>query len=76
MRLIPQHALYGQGSKLGISRATLYRLLKDPAFPRPVTLMPGGRPQYVESEIDDYLQRVAQRRVDPAAATKSDERAA
>ena len=47
--------------KLGISRATLYRLIEsDDDFPKPVRLR--GFPMFFADEVDAYLDRLAETR--------------
>jgi len=42
--------------KLGVSRATLYRLRKDPGFPAPAYLT-SRLPRWVETEIDRWVEQ-------------------
>lgn len=56
-------------SKTGYSRSTIYARIDpnsdyyDPEFPKPIKLGTGPNPPvgWVESEIDDYLQRLIER---------------
>lgn len=41
----------------GISRTTLHRLLTRKAFPRPIELSDGGRPAWVISELDEWIEQ-------------------
>ena len=46
----------------GISRTTLHRLLTKDVFPKPIQLSEGGRPAWVISELDEWLdQRIRAR---------------
>jgi len=46
----------------GISRTTLHRLLTKGVFPKPIQLSEGGRPAWVISELDEWLdQRIRAR---------------
>ena len=46
----------------GISRTTLHRLLTKGVFPKPIQLSEGGRPAWVISELDAWLdQRIRAR---------------
>jgi prophage regulatory protein len=46
----------------GLGRSTIYRLVKDGMFPRPVPLLGPHATAWLESEIDDWQQaRVRER---------------
>jgi prophage regulatory protein len=53
-------------ARTSLSRASLYRLMTDGSFPRPVPLH-GVRKAWVESEVDVWIaSRIAARSVDAA----------
>lgn len=55
--------------KLGLSRTTLYELIKTGAFPRPIDLTPTGtRTGFLVSEIEAWLAERAAARGRPRAA--------
>ncbi len=47
--------------RLSISRRTLYRLIQDKQFPRPLEI--GGSVRFTESDILGFLRRLERRRV-------------
>jgi prophage regulatory protein len=52
--------------RTSLSRASLYRLMADDAFPKPVALH-GVRKAWVESEVDAWIaSRIADRNVEGA----------
>ena len=40
----------------GISRTTLHRLMTKGVFPKPIELSDGGRPAWVVSELDLWIE--------------------
>ena len=51
--------------KFKCGRTNLYKLSRDPAFPRPIKLATGGE-RFIEEEIDAYIASLAAKR-EPAA---------
>lgn len=46
--------------KLNISRDHFRKFIKhQPAFPKPVKLTPKAHPMWVDTAIDDYLNKIA-----------------